>query len=58
MATPGADTMGMADIPTIGIGPGDEALASSFNDYVKQDEIEKCMAIYATIPDFLPEVEL
>ena len=48
MSTAGAYTMGMSKVPTIGFGP---------SDHVRIDDLEKCMAVYATIPGCLPETE-
>ena len=57
MSTAGAYTMGHADVPTVGIGPSEEAFSGPINDHVRVDDLEKCMAIYALIPDQLPETE-
>ena len=57
MSTAGAYTMGHADVPTVGIGPSEEGFSGPINDHVRVDDLEKCMAIYALIPDQLPETE-
>ena len=57
MSTPGAYTMGIANVPTVGFGPSEESFSGPINDHVRIDDLEKCMAVYASIPDYLPETE-
>lgn len=57
MSTAGVYTMGIADVPTIGFGPSEESYAGPVNDHVRLDDLEKCMAFYATLPGYLPDTE-
>ena len=57
MSTAGAYTMGVAGVPTIGFGPSEESFSGPINDHVRVDDLEKCMAVYASIPGYLPDVE-
>jgi putative selenium metabolism hydrolase len=57
MSTAGSYTMGIAGIPTIGFGPSEESFSGPINDHVRTDDLEKCMAFYATLPGYLPEAE-
>jgi len=57
MSTAGAYTMGMSNIPTVGFGPSEESFSGPINDHVRIDDLEKCIAVYASIPDYLPETE-
>jgi putative selenium metabolism hydrolase len=57
MSTAGAYTMGVANIPTIGFGPSEESFSGPINDHVRVDDLEKCMAFYATLPGHLPSAE-
>lgn len=57
MSTAGAYTMGISRVPTIGFGPSEEAFSGPINDHVRLDDLEKCMAFYASLPDFLPDTE-
>ena len=57
MSTAGAYTMGVAGVPTIGFGPSEESFAGPINDHVRVDDLEKCMAVYASIPGYLPATE-
>lgn len=56
-STSGVYTMGIADIPTIGFGPSEESFSGPINDHVRIDDLEKCMAFYATLPGYLPDTE-
>lgn len=49
-STNGVATMGMYKIPTIGYGPGDEALAHAPNEAVSIDDVTKAAAFYAHFP--------
>lgn len=57
MSTAGAYTMGMANVPTMGFGPSEESFSGPINDHARVDDLEKCMAFYATLPGFLPDTE-
>lgn len=57
MSTAGSYTMGVAGIPTIGFGPSEEGHAGPINDHARIDDIEKCMAFYASMTGFLPDTE-
>lgn len=56
-STHGVYTMGAAHVPTIGFGPSEESFSGPVNDHVKIDDLEKCMAFYASLPGFLPDTE-
>lgn len=57
MSTAGAYTMGVAGVPTVGFGPSEESFSGPINDHVRVDDLEKCMAVYASIPGYLPDTE-
>ena len=57
MSTAGAYTMGMANVPTIGFGPSEEFHSGPVNDHVRIDDLEKCMAFYASMLAYLPDTE-
>ena len=57
MSTSGAYTMGIAKVPTFGFGPSEESFSGPINDHVRLDDLEKCMAFYASLPDNLPDTE-
>ncbi len=57
MSTAGTYTMGIAGVPTVGLGPSEESYSGPINDHVRIDDLEKCMAIYASIPGSLPEAD-
>lgn len=57
MSTAGVYTMGMAGVPTVGFGPSEESFQGPINDHVRMDDLEKCMAFYASLPGFLPDTE-
>ena len=57
MSTAGVYTMGIADVPTIGFGPSEESFSGPVNDHVRIDDLEKAMAVYASMPGCLPDVE-
>ena len=57
MSTSGVYTMGVTNVPTIGFGPSEESFSGPINDHVRIDELEKCMAFYASLPGFLPDTE-
>jgi putative selenium metabolism hydrolase len=48
-STDGAYTAGVAGIPTIGLGPGDEKLAHTADDQVRLDDVFGATRIYATL---------
>ena len=48
-STDGVYSAGMANIPTVGIGPGDESLAHKPNENVPIKHLEKCVKIYFNI---------
>lgn len=56
-STNGVYTMGIAKVPTIGFGPSEETFSGPINDHVRIDDLEKCMAFYATLPGYLPDTE-
>ena len=43
--------------PTIGFGPSEETYAGPINDHVRIDDLEKCMAFYASMLGYLPDTE-
>jgi len=57
MSTAGVYTMGIAEVPTIGFGPSEESFSGPVNDHVRTDDLEKSMAVYASLPGSLPDVE-
>jgi putative selenium metabolism hydrolase len=57
MSTAGVYTMGMANVPTVGFGPSEESFSGPINDHVRVDDLEKCMAFYASLPEYLPDTE-
>ena len=57
MSTAGVYTMGIAEVPTIGFGPSEESFSGPVNDHVRIDDLEKSMAVYASLPGSLPDVE-
>lgn len=57
MSTAGVYTMGIAEVPTIGFGPSEESYSGPVNDHVRVDDLEKCMAFYASLPGYLPDTE-
>ncbi len=48
-STDGTYTAGMAGIPTIGLGPGDEKLAHTANDQVRLDDVASAARVYAAV---------
>ena len=56
-STAGVYTMGVSEIPTIGFGPSEESFSGPINDHARVDDLEKCMAFYATLPGYLPDVD-
>lgn len=48
-STDGVYTYGLREIPTVGIGPGDEALAHQPNEHVCVKEVEKAVQAYVAI---------
>lgn len=48
-STDGVYTMGVAGIPTIGFGPGDERFAHTVDDQVKIDDLVSAAQVYATL---------
>lgn len=50
-STDGVATMGELGIPTIGFGPGDEALAHTADEYIRVQDILKGVDAYATIAE-------
>jgi putative selenium metabolism hydrolase len=57
MSTAGVYTQGVFEVPTIGFGPSEEANATPANDHCRIDDLEKCMAFYASLLSFLPDTE-
>lgn len=57
MSTAGSYTMGMANVPTIGFGPSEESFSGPINDHARVDDLEKTIAVYASMPGFLPDTE-
>ncbi len=57
MSTAGVYTNGIAGIPTIGFGPSEESFSGPINDHCRIDDLEKCMAFYATLLGYLPDAE-
>jgi putative selenium metabolism hydrolase len=57
MSTAGVYTMGISKVPTIGFGPSEESFAGPINDHVRVDDLEKCMAFYASLLGYLPDTE-
>lgn len=57
MSTAGVYTRGVAGIPTIGFGPAEESFSGPVNDHCRIDDMEKCMAFYATLLGYLPDAE-
>ncbi len=48
-STDGVYTMGVAGIPTIGFGPGNERLAHTVDDQVRIDDLVAASQVYATL---------
>jgi acetylornithine deacetylase/succinyl-diaminopimelate desuccinylase-like protein len=48
-STDGAYTAGIANIPTIGFGPGDEKLAHTADDQVRLDDVFDAARVYAAL---------
>ena len=48
-STDGAYTAGVAGIPTIGLGPGDEKLAHTVDDQVRLDDVVGAARVYAAL---------
>ena len=46
-STDGAYTMGIAGVPTIGFGPGEERHAHTVDDQVRLEDVEKAARVYA-----------
>ncbi len=57
MSTAGSYTMGVAKVPTIGVGPSEEVHQGPINDHVRLDDLERSMAFYATLLGHLPGTE-
>jgi len=57
-STAGVYTKGSANIPTLGFGPSEEAFSGPINDHARVDDMEKCMAFYANLLSYLPELDL
>jgi putative selenium metabolism hydrolase len=49
-STNGVATMGLANIPTFGFGPGTEEMAHAANESVAIDDLIRCAAFYAYFP--------
>jgi putative selenium metabolism hydrolase len=49
-STDGVTLAGLLGIPTIGYGPGDEALAHTVNEFVEVDDVVRAAAFYALYP--------
>jgi putative selenium metabolism hydrolase len=52
-STDGVYTYGLMNIPTVGIGPGDEALAHRPNEHVCMRDVEKAVQAYVAIVESL-----
>jgi len=52
-STDGVYTYGLKGIPTVGIGPGDEALAHQPNEHVRVKDVEKTVQAYVAIVESL-----
>ncbi len=48
-STDGVYTMGVAGIPTVGFGPGDERFAHTVDDQVRVDDLVAASQVYATL---------
>ena len=48
-STDGVYTYGLRGIPTLGIGPGDEALAHQPNEHVPAKDVKKAVQAYSAI---------
>ena len=57
MSTAGVYTMGASEVPTIGFGPSEESFSGPVNDHARVDDLEKCMAFYASLLGYLPDTE-
>ncbi|OGC95491.1 MAG: selenium metabolism hydrolase [candidate division Zixibacteria bacterium RBG_16_53_22] len=49
-STNGVATMGLANIPTFGFGPGNEEMAHAADESVAVDDLVRCAAFYAYFP--------
>ncbi|NPV69387.1 MAG: YgeY family selenium metabolism-linked hydrolase [Firmicutes bacterium] len=54
-STNGVTLAGQLKIPTIGFGPGDEALAHTVNEYVTVEHLVKAAAFYALFPTVISQ---
>jgi putative selenium metabolism hydrolase len=50
-STNGVAITGMHDIPTVGFGPGKEAQAHAPNEKTWKEDLVRCAALYAALPD-------
>ena len=50
-STNGVAITGMHDIPTVGFGPGREAQAHAPNEKTWKEDLVRCAALYAALPD-------
>jgi len=48
-STDGCYTMGVAGIPTVGLGPGEEQLAHATNECIHLDDMVQAAGVYATL---------
>ncbi len=48
-ATDGVYTMGVAGIPTIGLGPGDDKVAHTADEYIRLEDVFKAAQVYAQL---------
>jgi putative selenium metabolism hydrolase len=52
-STDGTYTAGIADIPTVGLGPGDEKLAHTIDDQVRLEDVANAARVYSRLATIL-----
>ena len=52
-STDGTYTAGIADIPTVGLGPGDEKLAHTVDDQVRLEDVTNAARVYSRLATVL-----